>query len=72
VSLVVVGHGSCSALLQGQPRLGAIQRLDLGLLVDRQDDGVGRGIDVQADDVANLGDELQVLGQLELAYPVRL
>ena len=34
VALVVVGHGSGAPLLHGQTRLSAVQRLDLGLLVD--------------------------------------
>lgn len=42
VALVVVGYGPRAALLQRQARLGAVKRLDLGLLIDRQDDGVGR------------------------------
>ena len=33
---------------------------------------MGRRIDVEADDIADLGGELRVVGQLELAHPVRL
>ena len=44
--LVIVGHGAGAAFLHGQSRLGAIQRLDLALLVDRQDHGMGRRVDV--------------------------
>ena len=47
-----------------QAGLGAVERLDLALLVDRQHDGVGRRIDVEADDVAQLGDELGSLDSL--------
>ena len=64
--LVVVGHGSGASLLHRQAGLGAVERLDLALLVDRQHDGMGRWIDVEADDVAQLVDELGVVGQLEL------
>jgi hypothetical protein len=46
--------------------------LDLALLIDRQHDGVGRRIDVEADDVAQFVDELRVVGQLELAPAVGL
>src|SRR5215212_4645284 len=38
VPFVVVCHGSQPALLQWQARLGAIECLNLALLVDRQDD----------------------------------
>src|SRR5260370_25539931 len=34
VALVVVGHRAATALLDQQPRLGAVERLDLRLLVD--------------------------------------
>ena len=72
VSLVIVGHGSGPAFLHRQAGLGAVERLDLALFVDRQDDGVRRRIDVEPDDVAQPVDELRVFGQLELADAVRL
>ena len=72
VALVVVGHGSGAALLHRQAGLGAVERLDLALFVDRQDDGVGRRIDIEPDDVAQLVDERGVVGQLELPHPMRL
>ena len=34
VALVVMGHGCAAPLLERQARLGAVERLDLGLLVD--------------------------------------
>ncbi len=40
VALIVVGHGSGAPLLEGQPRLGAVERLDLALLTDREHDGM--------------------------------
>ena len=70
--LVVVGHGSGAALLQGQARLGAIKRLDLALLVDREHDRVRRRIDIKPDHVAELRDELRIIGELELPHSVRL
>ena len=36
VALVVVGHGAGAAALHGQAGLRAVERLDLALLVDRQ------------------------------------
>ena len=41
VSLVVVGHGPGATPLQGQAGPGAVERLDLRLLVDAEDDGAG-------------------------------
>jgi hypothetical protein len=55
----------------GQARLGAVQGLDLGLLIDTEDHGVGGRIDIQADDVADLGGELRIVGKLEGVDPVR-
>ena len=46
--------------------------LDLALLVDREDDGVGGRIDVEADDGAQFGGKLRVGGQLALLDAVRL
>jgi len=69
---VVVGHGAEPTLLHGQAGLGAVERLDLALLVDGQHDGVGRRIDIEADDVAQLVDELRVIGELELPPAVGL
>ena len=69
---VVVRHGRQPALLERQPRLRPVERLDLRLLVDREHDGVGRRVDVQPDDGAQLGGEARVVGELEGAHPVRL
>ena len=52
VAFVVVGHGAGPPLLQGQAGLSAIEGLDLRLLIDREDDGVGGGIDIEPDHVA--------------------
>ena len=72
VALVVVRHGPGAALLQRQSGLGAIERLDLALFVDRQHDGVCGRIDIEPDDVAQLVDEVRIVGQLELPITVRL
>ena len=40
--LVIVRQGAGPALLHWQPRLGAVERLDLRFLVDREHDGVRR------------------------------
>ena len=44
-------HSAAPATLERQSRLGTVKRLDLALFVDRQHNGVGRWIDVEADDV---------------------
>ena len=61
-----------AAELGDRAGLGAIERLNLALLVDRQHDGVRRWIDIEADDVAQLVDELRVVGELEPSPAVRL
>src|SRR5829696_5636888 len=72
VALVVMGHGAGPALLQRQAGLGAVEGLDLALLVDREHHRMGGRIDIEADDVAQLRHELGIVGELEAAYAVRL
>ena len=72
VALVVVGHGSGPTLLHGQARLGAVERLDLGLLVDRQHDGVLRRVEIQPDHVLDFLGKPWIVGQLEGRHQVRL
>ena len=72
VPLVVVRHRGEATLLQRQAGLGAVERLDLALLVDRQDHGMRRRIDVEPDDVAHLRRELRIVGELEGPDPMRL
>ena len=55
VPLVIVRHGLAAPRLDRQSRLGAIERLDLALFVDRQHHYVGRRIDIEADDVGEFG-----------------
>jgi hypothetical protein len=57
VTLVIVGHRAGATLLHRQAGLGAVERLDLALLINRQHDGVVRRIDIKPDDVAQLGDK---------------
>jgi hypothetical protein len=72
MTFVVVGHRPGAVLLHRQARLSAVERLDLALLIDREDDCMGGRIDIEADDVAQLADKLRVGGELELLHPVRL
>jgi len=60
MTLVVVGHRPGAALLHWQAGLGAVERLDLALFIDREDDGMGGRIDIQTDNVAQLVDEPRV------------
>jgi hypothetical protein len=71
-ALVVVRHRSGAALLHRQPGLGAIERLDLALLVDRQHQGLVRRIEVKAHDVLYLLDESTVARDLERFDAMRL
>lgn len=65
VAFVVVGHGSSLAGLERQPRLGAIQSLDLGLLIDGEHHGVSGRVHVQAHDVLDFLGEGRIVGTLE-------
>ena len=71
MAFVVVGHGPGAALLHRQTGLGAVERLDLALLIDREDDGVGGRIDIETDDVPELLGKFRVLRQLECPDTVR-
>ena len=44
VPFVVVGHGPAAPLLHGQPRLRALQGLDLALFIHAQDDSLVGGL----------------------------
>ena len=53
-----------------QAGLGAVERLDLRLFVDREHDGVGRRVDVEPDHIAQFGDEVGIVRKLELPHPM--
>src|SRR5450756_1036003 len=72
MAFVVMGHRSSTARQHRQTRLGAVERLDLALLIDRENDGMGWWIDIEAYNIAQLVDKLRVGGELELFHPVRL
>ena len=69
-SSCIMGHRAAAALLHRQPRLGPVERLDLRLLIDRQHHGVLGRIDIEADDILNLGGKLRIVRQLEGLHPV--
>ncbi len=60
----VVGDAFHVAKTHGQQGLGAVQSLDLGLLIDAVHHRLVGRIQVQADDVANLFDKERVGGEL--------
>lgn len=66
VALVIVGHGRGAALLQRQAGLGAIERLDLGLLIDREHQRVLGRVDVEPDHVPEVLDKTGVKTKLLL------
>lgn len=60
VPFVVMAPSSRLTGTHRQHRLTAVQRQDLGLFVYTQNDGMCRRRDVEADDVAHLGDEVRI------------
>jgi hypothetical protein len=72
VALVIMGHRGAAPLLHRQARLGAVERLDLAFLVDAEDHGMGRWIDIKANDILELVGESGVVGDLERAHPMWL
>ena len=64
-------HRAGPSLLHRQAGLRAVESLDLRLLVDREDDSMGRRVDVKADHIADLAGELRVAAELEGSQPVR-
>ena len=64
-ALVVVGHGGAASFLHRQTGLGAIQGLDLALLVEAKHDGVGCRIDIETDPLVELRGGFGIVGELE-------
>jgi hypothetical protein len=58
VALVIMGHGGAAPLLDRQSGLRAVERLDLTFLVDAENHGMSRRIDVEADDILHLSANL--------------
>ena len=72
VALIVVGHGPRAAFLHWQPRLGAVQRLNLALFVRAQNQGMLGRIQVQAHDGLELFCERRIAAEFEGSHLVRL
>jgi hypothetical protein len=69
---VVVGPLLRQVRSHRQDRRGPIQRLDLAFFVDGQHHGLLRGVQVETDDVTDLGLQFRVGGELERLRPPRL
>ncbi len=69
VPLVIVRHGSRTALFEGQAGLRAIERLDLAFLVDGENDGFFRRIEIEPDDVLDLLAEVRIVGDKRKVLP---
>ena len=64
-------HRTGAALLHRQAGLGAVESLDLRLLINRQHHGMGRRVDIQADDIRELLGKGGIIGELEVPPAVR-
>lgn len=62
----LLGHSAGPAFLHWQARLSAVEGMDLRILVDRENDGMGGRVDIEPDNIAQLVDELRVGGELKL------
>ena len=60
-----MSYGPGAAQFHQQTRLGAVKRVDLRFLVDREHQAVRRRIDVKADDIAQFGGKLGVTAEFE-------
>jgi hypothetical protein len=70
--LIVVHHSAAAPLFQRQARLGAVERLELAFLVERQHDCMRGRINVETDDVRHFGGEPRIVGQHEQTHPMEL
>src|SRR5450631_1603029 len=72
VTLIIMGHGAGAALLHRQPRLGAVESLDLALFVDgKHQCSLGR-IKIETNDILDLLGKVGIVGNLEAPYQMRL
>src|SRR5713226_7452189 len=72
VAFVIVGHRAATPLLNRQPRLGAIQGLNLTLFVHAEYQRLLRWIQVQTDDIGHLFQKLRIARKLESLGAMRL
>ena len=72
VALVVMGHRAGPARLHRQRRLGAVQRLTLGLLIEAEHHRPRRRVEIQPDHVDQLLLEPRIVADLEGVHLPRL
>src|SRR6516225_2262147 len=72
VALVVMTAAFDLSRSHWQQRLRAVERLNLRLFINAQDQGMGGRVEVQSDDVAHLVDKHRIARQLEGFKAVRL
>jgi len=72
VADIVMGHAFDITQTHGQNGLGAVQRLNLALLVDAQDHGVVGRMEIQPDDITDFFDEKGIIGDFEMALAMGL
>ena len=72
VADIVVGHAFNITQTHGENGLGAVQRLNLALLIHTQDQGVLGRIEIQPDNIADFLDEKRIRGDFEMALSMRL
>lgn len=72
ITLVVMSLTGRQTRSKRQERLRPVQRLDLGLLVDAQDDGVGRRVQVEAHHIVDLLFGSGIRAELERLDPMGL
>ncbi len=72
VARVVVGQGPAAARFQRQAGLGSVERLDLALLIDTEDQRFVGWIQVKADHIGELLHKLRIPADLKRRDPVGL
>ena len=72
VALVIVRHGLPAPRLDGQPRLSAVECLDLAFFIEREHHGMRRRIDIEVDDVGELSGKAGIARAFEGSDAVRL
>ena len=72
IPLVVVRHRTGPPLLDRQPRLGPVECLNLALLIDGEDERLGRRVEIETDNLVELLCEVRVVADLAGTDQVRL
>src|SRR4029077_18727258 len=72
MTLVVVRHGAGASLSSSAGPVGCDRAPESGSSHRPTRQSHARGIDIKANDIVQFGRELRVVGQLELAHPMRL